>query len=139
MPHERGVCFGSLRCGAPRTVEEVALWRLSMLRRLGPSPPWFILAGGLVLGTCFPISPQSLRILSTATFVSDVVSTLPPAVAISRAAAAIVDVLPVPGGSSTARKPYGGKDSARFNPSVCHRYRPSASSWRSWEPGGVCS
>jgi len=58
--------------------------------------------GGPVLGTCFPISPQSSRILSvalsTATFVSDVVSTLPPAVAISHAVAAIIDVLPVPVG-----------------------------------------
>jgi len=35
---ERGMRFGSLRCGAPRTVEEIALWRLIMLRRLGPSP-----------------------------------------------------------------------------------------------------
>ncbi len=49
MPHERGMCFGSLRCGAPRAVEEVALWRLSMLRRLGPSrgSSWL---GGLFWG-----------------------------------------------------------------------------------------
>jgi len=102
VPHERGMCFGSLRRGAPRTVEEIALWRLSMLRRLEPLP-WFILAGWPVLGTCFPISnPQSSRILSmglsTATFVSDVMSTLPLAMAISHAAAAIIDVLPVPVG-----------------------------------------
>jgi hypothetical protein len=45
--------------------------------------------------------------------------------------------LPVPGGPLTARKPYGGRDSARSNPSVCHR--PSASSWRSWEPEGICT
>ena len=41
---------------------------------------------------------------------------LPPAVAISLVAAAIIDVLPVPGGSSTAEKPYGGRDSARSTP-----------------------
>jgi phage baseplate assembly protein W len=64
---------------------------------------------------------------------------LPPAVAISHVAAAIVDVLPVPGGPSTARKPYGGRDSACSNPSVCRRSMPSASSWRSWEPRGVCT
>jgi hypothetical protein len=64
---------------------------------------------------------------------------LPPAVTISHAAAAIIDVLPVPGGSSTARKPYGGRDSARSNPSICRRSMPSASSWRSWGPRGVCT
>ncbi len=42
------------------------------------------------------------------------------------------------GGPSTARKPYGGRDSARSNPSVCRRSMPSASSWRSWEPKGDC-
>jgi hypothetical protein len=65
--------------------------------------------------------------LSTATFVIDVMGTLPPAVAISHAAAAITDVLPVAGGPSTARKPYGGRDSARSNPSVCHRSDPALS------------
>jgi phage baseplate assembly protein W len=64
---------------------------------------------------------------------------LPPAVAISHVAAAIVDVLPVPGGPSTARKPYGGRDSACSNPPVCRRSMPSASSWKSWEPRGVCT
>jgi hypothetical protein len=43
------------------------------------------------------------------------------------------------GGPSTARKPYGGRDSARSNPSICRRSRHSASSWRSWESRGVCT
>ncbi len=51
-------CAGSLRCGAPRTVEEVALWRLSMLRRLGPScgSSWL---GGLFWGR---VSRSLLRV-----------------------------------------------------------------------------
>jgi hypothetical protein len=85
--------------------------------------PWFILAGWPVLGTCFPISPQSSKILSTglstATFVSDVVSTRPPAMAISYAAAAITDVLPVPVGPQLQRsRTAGGTAPAPTPPSA---------------------
>jgi hypothetical protein len=119
VPHERGVCFGSLRCWAPRTVEETALWHLSVLRRLGPSSSrgssWL---GGLFWGR---VSRSLLRVRPLYGVINGHVckrrgERLPPAVAISLVAAAIIDVLPVPGGSSTAEKPYGGRDSARSTP-----------------------
>jgi hypothetical protein len=135
------MCFGSLRCGAPRAVEEIALWRLSMLRRPGPSP-WFFLAGWPGLGTCLPVSnPQSSWILSialsTATFVSDVTSTcrLPwltrtPPRRLSTSCWCRAD--PQLRGSRTAV----GTAPAPTPPSVTG---PGASSWRSWEPRGVCT
>jgi len=109
----------------------------------GLAPPVVHLGWVACSGDVFPDLSSEFEdpplALSTAVFVSDAVSTLPPVVVISHAVAAIIDVLPVPGGSSTAGKPYGGRDSARSNPSVCRRPWPSASSWRSWEPGGVCT
>jgi len=121
----------------------VALCRLGMLRRLGPSPS----RGSSWLGGLFWRRVSRSQILSEDPLYGVINGHVckrrdeHPAACRGYLTRRRGDYRRLAGTGRTlnCREAVRREGHRPLNPSVCHRSRPSASSWRSWEPGGICT